>query len=384
MEAFIACKVVRKNSLSEEKNGALSKIHEYLFPTCFDSDGICMGLVPGSGIFFDQSRLDTPLSREYCCPAPLLKIKDDSLRRDILRSLDSINKDTLPNFDLHSFNSGYAHRPSSWGKFIDFVAIQEREKHVTIVLNQHGEFDRPNTSDFSKMIFTPERLMLLKQMGYGKVMVKGEESETLTLQTSSESSQRNLTVIIRPSFKPEDMKQLQLASERLIATGMNTPAESWASKCKLYIYEDVANCGVTGEFLKQQIKVAQKINPKLGRLLQIAGEKNKPLSPEEMTEATKILHDPELSTATLNFCDHVTSNYRFQNALVASLKRVMWHHYIPELTKVEADAMDDDFKEGILKYLGNFDAEERVVTIKNLPILAQRVQTTVKAYLENL
>ncbi len=88
-------------------------------------NGICMGLVPGSGIFFDQSRLDTPLSREYCCPAPLLKIKDDSLRRDILRSLDSINKDTLPNFDLHSFNSGYAHRPSSWGKFIDFVAIQE-------------------------------------------------------------------------------------------------------------------------------------------------------------------------------------------------------------------------------------------------------------------
>ncbi|NGX32259.1 MAG: hypothetical protein K1060chlam4_00300 [Candidatus Anoxychlamydiales bacterium] len=383
MGTFIACKTARENLLSEEKNKVLSKIHKYLFSTRCDStiDGICMGLVPGSGIIFDQSRLDTSLSRGYCCPAPLLKIVDTSLREDILRSLDNMNKDMLPNFDLHSFNSGYAHRPSSWGKFIDFVAIQEREKHVTIVLNQHGEFDKPNSYDFGKMIFTPERQKFLRQMRYGKIIVKGEESEPLMLQTSTENNQRNLTVIIRPSFEPEDMKQLQLASERLIATGMNTPAESWASKCKLYIYEDVANGGVTNEFLKQQIKIAKKVNPKLGRLLQIAGRINKPLSSEEMAEVTEILHDPELSTATLNFCDHIISNYRFQDALVSSLKRVMWHHYIPELIKVEADAMDDDFKEGILKYFGSFDAEKQVVIVKNLPVLAQSVQRAVNAYL---
>jgi len=381
---YIACMIAREQSSAKNQHELLSKMHKYIFSTaCQSENGICMGLLPGSGIFFDQTRLDTPLSREYCCPKPLLQITDKSLRLDILKYLDCQNDSTLPDFDHYSFNSGYAHRPSSWGKFIDFVTIQEREKHVTIVLNQHGEFDRPSTSEFSNMIFTPERLESLKKMGYGKIIVKGEESEALTPQKSTGSSPRNLTVIIRPSFKPEDMKQLQLASERLIATGMNTPAESWAAKCKLYIYEDVANGGVTHKFLKQQIKIAEKINPKLGKLLKIAGEKNIPLSPKELAEVTEILHDPDLSTATLTFCNHITTNYRFQDALVASLKRVMWHHYIPELTEVEADAMDDDFKEGILKYLGSFHAEKQVITIHNLPILAQRVQSAVNQYLKN-
>lgn len=383
MGAFVACNVTRKSASGEEKNKVLSKIQKYLFPTeCTPSmDGICMGLLPGSGIFIDQSRLNTQLSRGYCCPEPIKKIVDDSLRQDILTSLECQSHDTLPNFDLHSLNSGYAHRPYSWGKFIDFVAIQEREKHVTIVLNQHGEFDKLSTTDFGSTIFTFERRETLKKLGYGKIRLKGEEGTSLMLEESSESSQRNLTVIIRPSFKPEDMKQLQLASERLIATGMNSPAESWAAKCKLYIYEDVANGGVTDKFLKQQIKIAQEIHPKLGRFLQIAGERN--ISPEEMTEVTEILLDPELSMATVNFCNHITANYCFQDALVASLKRVMWHHYIPELIQVEADAMDEGFKDGIVKYLGSFDSEKRIIEIKNLPVLAQCVQSTVNEYLQN-
>ena len=275
--------------------------------------------------------------------------------------------------------------------------------------------------EFCEMIFTKERQNLLRDMGYGKIIVKGEErkaltiqestessqrnfteiildffkmgygktiengeeSEALTIQESAESSQRNLSVIIRPFFKPEDMKQLQLASERLMATGMNTLAESFASRCKLYIYEDEANSGVTDKFLEQQIKIAKKINPKLARFLQIAG-KNEPLSLEDKEEVFQILHDPELSTATLNFCDHIVANYRFKDILVSSLKRVMWHHYIPELVKVEAEAMDDDFKKVILKYLNSFDAEKQVVAIKNLPILEKRVQGTVKTYLENM
>lgn len=286
----------------------------------------------------------------------------------------------MPNFDEHSFNSGYAHRPSSWGKFIDFVSIQEQQKHVTIVLNQHGEFDKPSFDEYSPLIFTPERLELLQQLGYGKITLKGAENRTCIL---SNGTGRDLTVIVRPSFHPENMKQLQLASERLLATGMNTPAESWASKCKLYLYENVANGGVTANFLTQQIEVANTINPKLGRLLQIAGYQNKPLSQDEMAEAAQILRDPELSTATLNFCDHVVKNYRFHDAFLGSLKRTVWHHYLPELKKIEAESMDPEFNEEIVKHLSSFDAEKKVVRIKNLPLLAERVHAAVNACLEN-
>ncbi|MEC7839146.1 MAG: DUF562 domain-containing protein [Chlamydiota bacterium] len=378
--------MLKNENQSEVNSKSFSEAYERMLSTkpLHGRDGTCMGIGDARGLFFDQSRIDTTLSREYCCPKPLLKIEDNSLRNDILGSLGSKGENQLPDYDHYSFNSGYAHRPSSWGKFIDLVAIHEQGKHVTIVLNQYGEFDRPNITEYCNVIFTPERLKLLQDQGYGNIAVKGEGDEEVTLQKSKDEPQRNLTVILRPSFSPSDMKQLQLASERLIATGMNSPAESWASRCKLFLYEDVGNGGVTHIFLEQQIQVANEINPKLGRLLELSGKKNSPLTKEEMEEVITLLQDPEISEATLKFCKHVTSHYRFEDAFISSLKRAIWHYKKPELINIEAEAIDEEFKQEMLNCLEGLELKERVINIHNIPLIGERVQEAVSQYLESI
>ena len=162
---------------------------------------------------------------------------------------------------------------------------------------------------------------------------------------------------------------------------MNSPAESWAAKCKLYIYEDVANCGVTDQFLKQQVKIADKIDPRLGQFLKLVGKVGA-LNEEEMDQVKKILQDSDLSKATFNFCNYVVKHYRFEEAFLGSLKRVLWHHYIPQLSEIEAKALDNDFKEKVVKYLESFETEQQVILLKNLPLLASRIREVVMQAVE--
>ncbi|GAB4233340.1 MAG: hypothetical protein Tsb0021_12310 [Chlamydiales bacterium] len=389
-------KCIRKvNEQSEDQpiESVLVDVFTRFFSTKCDSngiDGIQMGLLEGSGIFFDQSRIDAHLSRGHYCPKPLLGLQDDSLRQDIFESMGVANSEDLPDFDRYSMNSGYAHYPVSWGRLIDSVALHEQKKHVVIVLNQHGEFkdDRLNTQEFCSKMFTPERLELLKQEGYHTVQVKGKGEQHTILEERSDEEGRQFTVIVRPSFHPNDMKQLQLASQRILATGMNSPAEAWASRCELFLYEDVNNGGRTGDFLKQQVKVAESVHPKLARFMAIMGDKDKKyheknvvLSHKEMEEVRELLKDPEISVATLKFCEHVQKNYRFEKALLASLKRVYWHHLIPDLKKVEVETMDPEFKEALFHHLKTLSNEKKVFKIQNFYPMAQAIHQRVFEYL---
>ena len=226
--------------------------------------GIAMGLQADSGVFLDRSRIEAPRLREYGCPSYLSQIEDMQLKKDIFKAMKASSRLSSPEYDRYSFNSGYAHWPASWAKYIDAVAIHEKVKDVIIVLNQHGEFKQLSTGDFRDQIFTPERLSFLKSKGYGRVKLKGAERGTIVLQREAG---RCLTVIVRPSFSPKDMKRMQLASERLLATGDNSAAEAWASRCKLYLYEDVANLGCKWRFLQQQVDLAQSISPNLAKLV---------------------------------------------------------------------------------------------------------------------
>ncbi len=352
----------KQNAYIASKCGALLDVFNFLFPLSkCAQEGIRMGLLSGSGIFFDQSRLDTKLSRSYCCPKALLEIQDKSLLDSLGRELD---------YDCESLNFGYAHHARSWERFIDFVALHEDKKNVTIVLNQDGEGDSFCTQEFFEEIFTQKRIQFLEQIGYSSILVKGANEK---YEVGSEG-QRRLIVILQKKFTPNDMKQLQLASERLLATGMNTPAESWAARCKLYMYEDVSNGGVTDEFLRQQVTAASSVSPKLSRFLELAGKHS--LVEEEMDEAVTFLRNPHLAEATLQFCDHVTSTYRFEKAFLGSLKRRMWHHKIPNLMGVELEALGEEFKDALSSYVRDFDGK-RSVKMENLSEVADAIKKAV-------
>jgi hypothetical protein len=364
-------------------------LHSYVFPSKLgglNRGCLPMGLQPGSGVFLDRGRIEAPLSRGYCCPSYLLQIQDVELRNDILESMHVFDGQSAPDYDQHSFNSGYAHRPASWGKFIDCVAIHEQNKHVVIVLNQRGEFANLATEQFQNQIFTPARLAFLKQKGYGTVILKGQGPTALALQDAEDPQlERCLTVIIRPSFAPSDMRQLQLASERLLGTGDNSALESWCARCKLYLYEDVANLGCKWRFLQQQVDFAQTISPNLSRLLALFGgdrrlpgvSVNETFSREEMSEIEQLLNDPDLSDATLHFCDHVTTNYSFDKVLEGALKRAAWHHCIPELASIEAETIDKEFFPELLAYLKNPNTSQKNLRVTTLPELKMRLKKTV-------
>ncbi len=365
--------------LHEDLDALYRKVHKILFGSLEQfSSGVIMGLQQGSGVFFDESRLNASLSLGYCCPSYLLQLEDTELKRDLCAALCVEKSGDMPDYNQHSFNSGYAHRPVSWAKFIDFVAIHETVKNVTIVLNQHGEFDKLNTEQFAEQIFTEARLEFLQTQGYTAVTIKGQEEKPIYFQMTT-MLKRQLTIVVRPSFKPSDMKYLQLASERLLATGDNTAAEAWAAKCKLYVYEDVANKGCKGDFLKQQVEVAKTISQDLGTLLHLFGKNNVPLSSEEMEQAVSILQNSSLAEETLQFCQQITQQYSFAPVLEGALKRAAWQQCIPKLIEEEADAMDRTWKEGLIQFLWNTSLSLReIAPIENLTLISQRAQQLIQ------
>jgi hypothetical protein len=205
-----------------------------------------------------------------------------------------------------------------------------------IVLNQKGAFSSLSTQKFQNEIFTSDRLTFLKQKGYGTVILKGQESESVLLQEAENPQmERRLVVILRPSFVPIDMKRMQLASERLLATGDNSAVEAWSSRCKLYLYEDVANLGSKWKFLQQQVDFAKTISPNLAKLLALFGGDRRLPQPSlnmafdkaKMDQLERLLEDPDLGSATIRFCNQIIKNYSFNEVLEGTVKRVAWQYY---------------------------------------------------------
>src|SRR5262249_972607 len=205
----------------------------------------------------------------------------------------------LPDYDTYSFNSGYAHKVSSHGRFIDFVAVHEREKNVVIVLNStliDPIRKKYSLQDYHARIFNSERLAFLQKWGFKSVVVKGEENRPIEMQTHSEQG-RVFAVILRSSFSPVDMKWLQLASDRLLNTGDNTPAEAFAARCILYLYENVddivINSKTKTKFTAQQVAIAESIYPPLGELIRFGATLGE-LSQNDQARVIEILLDPAL------------------------------------------------------------------------------------------
>jgi hypothetical protein len=195
---------------------------------------------------------------------------------------------------------------------------------------------------------------------------------------------RSLTVIVRAAFAPNDMAPLQLAAERILATGDNSAVEAWCARCQLYLYEDVANAGCKWRFLQQQVDLAQTISPNLSRLLALFGGDRrlaKSAAGERMAEIERLLQDPKLGQDTLAFCTHITENYSFDQVLEGALKRTAWHHLIPELATIETETLDQSFREGLVAYLQAKEAAETSLQVTALPELKGRVHRAVQRFL---
>ena len=95
----------------------------------------------------------------------------------------------------------------------------------------------------------------------------------------------------------------------------------------------------------------------------------------------KLLNAPDLSDATLQFCDLIASTYSYYPVLEAALKRTAWHHYIPQLARIEAETLDESFRTGLVTYLKNKETSEKTLSVRNIPELGKRVQEAVQYYL---
>ena len=383
-----------------------AELHSMLFPSASHHSfgSLPMGLQSGSGVLTEPGRIEAPLSRNHCCPSYLTQIRDIELRRDILEAMEIFDGQSQPDYDRYSFNAGYAHHCISLEKFIDCVAIHEEKKHVVIVLNQKGYSNHLSTQELQEHVFTAERLAFLHQKGYGTIRFKGDgQQQAVTLQEASEG--RRLTMIVRPYFSPEDMRLLQLAAERLLATGDNSAVEALCARCILYLYEDVDNVSCKNRFLQQQVDEAKKISPILSQLLALfGGDKrlpnyslNKPLNAQQMAEIECLLHDPDLSDATLRFCNHIVKNFSFYKVVEGALKRVAWHYLCPELSQIEATALDESFRLRLVAYLqaqvqvneemtpdkvselslAALREQQRTLRVENIPELGQKVRARV-------
>lgn len=387
------CRSLAERSLKtvQDAEFACPALHAVLFPSNMAESGeaIPMGLNPGSGVFVSSDRTEAPRSLRSCCPKYLLQIKDDSLRKDILAAMgvpdDGV---TVPEYEKHSFYAGYAHHPISWAKFIDCVALHDH-KEVVIVLNQEGEFIRLSTEAFYKGIFTEDRLHFLRRKGYGSVIVKGIEPEAISWEDPER--RRRITVIVRPSFLPPDMRCTQLAAKGLVATGDNTAVESWSAGCELYLYEDVNNSmsGRKTEFLQQQIGIANQISPRLGRVLALFGgdlrdvciNSVNPLTQEERDEMEQLLSDPRLPEYTMAFCKRITSEFSFKEVLIGAMKRAIWQYLLPDLLQLETEEMGKKFYEGMIAYLKDPDRSPFRLSVQKLDDLGRRIQEVVTKYL---
>jgi hypothetical protein len=375
--AEIAANIVLKKESDIETSQNYNEIHLDLFPNNVGGrlnnyEWLRMGLERGSGILLDSSRINAPLSRKFSCPTYLAHIQDERLQNDILAAMGG-NAD----YQRVSMNCGYAHYRLSWENFIDCVAGHEQKKDLIIVLNQRSEYNNLSTEQFFNHVFTTERLSFLNSKGYGKITLKGGEDQPFS---SHQSEGRHLTVIIRPSFTPTDMKWLQLASERILATGDNTPTEAWCARCRLYFYENIG--GDKDAFLAQQIDLAKSISPNLARILQLfAGQGNRRyLFKTEKAEMQQLLEDPDLDEATLKFCAQIIENYSFAEVIEGALKRAAWHYVLPELSQIEASTLDGEFREGIISYFRN--KEVATLHVTTLGELGKKIDQAVKNHIQ--
>jgi hypothetical protein len=284
-------------------------------------------------------------------------LHDVTLKNALFAAMGFTSKAWIPpERSIPSLNFGYAHRAYSWGRFIDVAAWHESSADLVFVLNRRGAYGVCSAAAFLEKIFTVERQDLLAKQGFRLVRIQDEISNAPVLSLSAHTThmhhkRRQIQVILRQRFKPQDMRLLQLAAERLLSTGDNTAIESWAARAKIFVYEDVNNGGYKTAFLAQQIAIAQQVAPDVASLLQIFGSKGKVLPNLGQQNMQQLLRKPNLADDTLRFCEHLCTHYDLRLHLTGALKRTVWLTCNPALWQIEIDLTAPYLQEPLCHFL---------------------------------
>lgn len=314
---------------------------------CLKSHVLGMGIDGSSGLLFEENSTPPQLSQIYAHPEAMLEIENKLLLEQIFQTPPSTTVPIHSFTALQSLNFGYAHYTDVKGRFIDSVAIHENKKNLTFVFYQIQKGnDLSKLAYFQRKVFTPQRVALLQRLGYGKIVVKSDEklNDLIIKLPSDNKNSRTLTVILHQCFSKNDMRCLQLASERILATGDNSACEAFSSRFKLYMYEDISkqrdpeeyigNSFRKGEFLNQQIRVGTEVYPPLGRFLKLSSQEVQ-LTEGQMKEMETILSDPGIAPAFLKFAETITRNYQFKPLLEGMIRRHFWKRHYPKFFDLE-------------------------------------------------
>lgn len=318
---------------------------------------IAMNLDDTSGVFIHKTSTEADEKEEaedrVSIQAKALdSIQDKLLKEQLLHDSKSFREFCKE----YSIAFGYAHYTYAKERLIDFYAIQEKKKNVAVILVQNHKENEEGVLDyFRKRVFTTERLNLLKQNGYGKVVIKNETDKAEILIEGAKESKRTLLVVLRERLKKEIMTIFQRVSNAQLTTGDNSACEVFAhadKRCfEFYMYEDISTSrgpaesvsdfsGCKGQFLDQQIKLATAIYAPLGELLVITS-KEKEITKELMDRAAEILSDPKIPESLNRFAEKIRNEYDFHPIMEGMIKRHLWLQARPGMLKVEEDAVRD-------------------------------------------
>jgi hypothetical protein len=313
-----------------------------------------MQLSENTGVFIDQERKESPLSLKFSCPSYIPKIFDGALRTFLTPEL--LHEEKI-DFSKKSFNLAYSHEIKNHLRFFDTITIHEKSKDVICLCNTETSFI-PYLISFDEMkrqLFDTKRLAHFLKHGFFKIILKTTTDQHI-VQLDPTRHGKVLTVLLYGQISPLDMKYVQLAADRILATGDNSPIEAWAARCKLYVYEKLI---FKGEFLEMQVSIAKQVAPKLGNLLELFASEG--LDDDDYRETvTAILADEEkISEETYAFCRHITSKFSLDQRLMSFIKRAAWHYVKPELSLQEAKFLDKSLERSLSLEIWQKTPEER-------------------------
>jgi len=283
--------------IAKYTNKPMGNLYDFELPIT-----LSMNLDETSGVFIDKRISSIKLPNGYSDQQFIKQISND-LQDDIVSAFE---------YGPASINFGYAHTSHLKTRFI-WTTLQQSKQNTLIIVNRHGVFERYDYEEFVKVTMEDLKKYDIADLDFHSIIFL--ENGLVKKKRLNSRGRKLVHIVVREKFNPKDMTWLQLASDRLLATGDNSACESYAARCKLYMYEDVANCGCKDKFLKQQITVASIISTSLGRYIELAG-KNKDFTAEEMKEYKSLLKIESLGQSTVEFCNYIIENYDFEDKLM--------------------------------------------------------------------
>ncbi|BAA98662.1 DUF562 domain-containing protein [Chlamydia pneumoniae] len=289
-----------------------------------------MGLgAQDSGLLLDRQRLHAPLSQGSHCHSYLADLTHEELK--ILLFSAFVDAKNISKKELREVSLNFANDTSveSWLRFLLLVSYDEKEKDVVVVCN-HSE---PNILGLPPEAVS-QLIEELSDEGYSYLNVvrcdlSGETTVQQRLLLNADEG-RSMTVVISelPEGHP-DIRNLQLASERIFVSREKEAADAYASGCKVVAFDDEHL-----PWVSSHIAYAEEIREKQEQTMQ-----------GSLTE--------EQLGALL--CNTVSTEKNLAFALDAVIKQSVWRFRNPDLFAYEREALEASVTDALVSYVSNLD-----------------------------